>query len=146
MAVTIETFIAAPRERVFALFTDLEGAASRLSGVRSIEILTEGPIGPGTRWRETRLMFGQPSIQEMQVVSADPPNGFVVAAQNISASFETRFSFHDHGGGTKVVCSFNAEPRNPMMKIFLPFTGFIEGAIQGVLQQDMADIKRLAER
>ncbi len=145
MAVTLETFIAAPRDKVFRLFTDLEGMADRLSGVRSVEILTDGAIGPGTRWRETRIMFGQPSTQEMRVVSADPPNGFVVAAENVSAAFEMRFSFVEKGGGTKVICSFAAEPKNPMMKIFIPFTGFIEGAIQGVLQQDMADIKRLAE-
>lgn len=146
MPIKCQTFIAAPRERVFELFTDLHGAAERLSGVKRIEILTDGPIGPGTRWRETRSLMGQTSIQEMRVASADPPNSFAVVAENIAASFETRFTFKEHNGGTKVVCEFTAEPKNPLMKIFSPMAGIIEGAIQTVVQQDMADIKKIAEQ
>jgi len=47
--------------------TDLEGSAERLSGVNEAEILERPEFGLGTRWRETRTMFGKEATEEMVV-------------------------------------------------------------------------------
>ena len=50
---TIEQYVNAPRERVFATATDLRRAPEVISGIQSLEVLTEGPIRKGTRFRVT---------------------------------------------------------------------------------------------
>ena len=54
---TLKKHIEAPPERVFEVVTDLRGAPERIRGITKMEVLTEGPIGGGTRYRETRIMF-----------------------------------------------------------------------------------------
>lgn len=52
--------IAAPQGRVWDTITDLATAPVTLSGVTRVERLDAGDaFGVGTRWRETRRMFGR---------------------------------------------------------------------------------------
>ncbi len=48
-SVTVVTQVAAPVERVFGVFTDLEHAAERVSNIQEIEVLTTGGFELGTR-------------------------------------------------------------------------------------------------
>ena len=57
--VEVRRHVAAPVERVWALATDLEGSPRVVRGIEAVEVLTPGPFGVGTRWRETRRMFGR---------------------------------------------------------------------------------------
>ena len=43
-----------PPEDVFAFMTNLENATEYSPGITSIEKITEGPMGEGTRFREIR--------------------------------------------------------------------------------------------
>ncbi|MCG7428200.1 hypothetical protein MHY20_11405 [Helcobacillus sp. ACRRO] len=65
--------VAAPLDAVGSIITDIPNAARTLSGVDAVEILTEGPYRPGTRWRETRQMLGMAATAEMVVHSAAAP-------------------------------------------------------------------------
>jgi uncharacterized protein YndB with AHSA1/START domain len=56
--VTVSSQIAAPVERVFQLFTDVEHGPAHVSGIKKIEMLTPGHFKLGTRWRETRDIVG----------------------------------------------------------------------------------------
>ena len=42
---------------VFDLCTDVEHFADHVSGIKKCELLTEGPVGVGTRFRESRVML-----------------------------------------------------------------------------------------
>ena len=72
-AVSVSTQIAAPVAEVFALFTDLKNAPGRVKGIKRIELLTNGPVGVGTRFRETRVMFKRDATEECK--PADPGPG-----------------------------------------------------------------------
>ena len=67
--ITVSNQIDAPVAEVFGRFTDLDGSATRVSGIKAIEMLTPGPFGPGTRWRETREVLGQLDTAEMEVTA-----------------------------------------------------------------------------
>ena len=56
--VTVRNQIAAPIDRVFQSFTDIESGTPHVSGIKKIELLTPGPFGLGTRWQETREVLG----------------------------------------------------------------------------------------
>jgi hypothetical protein len=51
--------IGRPVEEVFDFATDLHNAPLFMPGVTKTEMLTEGGLKPGARFRETRLMKGK---------------------------------------------------------------------------------------
>ncbi len=53
---TRTTTIAAPRKRVFSMLTDLDQAHRIMPDIVKVRLLTDGPFGHGTRWKETRRM------------------------------------------------------------------------------------------
>src|SRR5699024_6372879 len=73
MQMDLSRHIAADPDVVWDVLTDIPGAPRTLSGVISVEILTNKPYEPGLRWRETRKMFGSKATEEMMVVVAEPP-------------------------------------------------------------------------
>ena len=57
----------APVERVFELFTDIEHAAERVSGIKEIEVLSPGSFNLGYRWNETREVMGRLDDAMMEI-------------------------------------------------------------------------------
>ncbi len=53
---TIKKRLEAPPERIFEVCTDLRNAGKHLRGIKKPEVLGDGPIGVGTRFRETRIL------------------------------------------------------------------------------------------
>src|SRR5947207_3024846 len=96
--------IDAPLETVFALFADLANAPGRIKAITKLEILTPGPVGAGTRFRETRLMFGRECTEEMQITAFDLGRGYEITSHACGAEFRSSFSFtaNCHGTGVDV--------------------------------------------
>ena len=65
MQIIVEETIRAPRTITFANAADVLNWPSMISAIQSTEILTREPIVAGTRFRETRKMYGQVSSEEM---------------------------------------------------------------------------------
>lgn len=51
---------------------DMDRALHWMPGIQRIEILTPGPFGVGTRWRETRKMFGKEAAETFTVTGVEP--------------------------------------------------------------------------
>lgn len=64
--------IAAPRAEVFEAFADLTNLANTVKAITQVELLTEGPIGVGTRFKETRVMFGKEASEIMEITQFKP--------------------------------------------------------------------------
>ncbi len=66
--VAVTRLIEAPVVVVWGVFTDLTRRRDWLSAVTRVELLTAGPFGAGTVWRETRRMSdGGEITEEFQV-------------------------------------------------------------------------------
>jgi uncharacterized protein YndB with AHSA1/START domain len=145
--VTAEVRIEAPLERVFHVCTDLEHAPGRLRGIKALEVLTPGPIGKGTRFRETRVMFGREASETMEIVEFQPGRGYTVTAQSCGARYRTEFAFAPESGGaaTRMRVTFEGTPVSLAAKLMAPLTGFMVKACAKVLQADCADIKAACE-
>lgn len=90
---SLTTHIAAPVERVFALFTDFEHAAGNLSQIKRTELLTVGPAGVGTRFRETRAFFNREETEELTVTSFEPQQSYTVECVSYGAAYTSVFHF-----------------------------------------------------
>lgn len=110
-ALVLTRDIAATPERVWAVLTDLESAATTLSQVTHIEVLTPGPYGVGTRWRETRRMLGREETQEMWVAASDAPREQVILASAGGVDYTTTFTLEPIAAGTRLTMRFAGESK-----------------------------------
>src|SRR3954451_3348037 len=99
---TMTKKIDAPPDAVFALFADLANAPGRIKGISKMELVTPGPIGVGTRFKETRIMFGRPCTEEMEITAFDPGRSIEIGNHSCGVELRTRFRFVPDGNGTRV--------------------------------------------
>lgn len=148
---TVSRVITASPERVWAVLTDLDHAAQTLSGVTSVQLMTDGPYAVGTRWRETRTMLGRSATEEMWVAECDPLRRTEVRAESGGAQFVTTFTLEprDNGTRTELTMRFAADAsavsglQSMMMKVLGPLAA---RATQKALEQDLTDIAAAAEK
>ena len=139
------TTIAASPERVFEIATDLASLPETMSGIDSVEVLSDGSFGNGTRWRETRTLYGKQATEEMWVTGFDPPRSYVVEAESHGAHYRTEITFVAEGDRTRVTFVFGARPLSLFARLFSVFSGLMLKSVRKALEQDLEDLKRTAE-
>lgn len=147
--VSVERRVAAPPERVWSVLTDIEHGADVISGIERIEMLSEGPFGVGTRWRETRRMLGREATEEMWVTASETPTRYVVEAESNGTHYTSEFTLTPRGtGATSVRLTFGAEAaagggiKATLMKAFVALGS---RAAAKALAKDLADIATSVE-
>lgn len=84
-------WIARAPEEVFGFLTDTANAPRVVPSVVRVEKLTDGPVGAGTRYRETRLMKGKEAQAELEVTAHEPPAHYAV--RNVTSGVETEYDY-----------------------------------------------------
>lgn len=100
----VSRHVEAPADVVWEVLTDLEGMARHLPDIIALERLSDdgpGTYQPGTRWRETRRMFGHEATEEMEVASADPPRRTDIVAEAGGVHYDTGFELTPAGNGAE---------------------------------------------
>ncbi len=126
-------------ERVFQILTDFPNAAKNIGGIERVEMLTEGPVGPGTRFRETRVFMKKEATEEMEVVGWDPPRSYTLGAFSCGCDFRTQVSFVPEGDGTRVTMDFESTPRTLAAKLSAPLGALMMGPMKKCIEQDLID-------
>ncbi|GAB4537814.1 MAG: hypothetical protein Tsb0010_16910 [Parvularculaceae bacterium] len=143
--VKADIFVSAPLQKAFDIFTDIPNAAARLSGVTKLEAHSDGPVGPGFKWTETRTLFGREASETMTVAEFSPPEFMTVEAFSHGTAYRTRFDFAPQDGGTKVAMTFSATPKSLFARIMSIFSGAMMGSVEKLLLKDLQDMKAAAE-
>lgn len=146
--VQIEREVAASPEEVWRVLTDLDHAAETLSGVSRVELLTDGPYTVGTRWRETRKMFGKEATEEMRVTAVEAPARTTVEADSDGVNYVTVFTLTPAGDGTRLAMAFTARQPDPSRVQKLTWAVFGKLGIKAtskMMARDLEDIARRAE-
>jgi carbon monoxide dehydrogenase subunit G len=139
--------VAAPVATVWALATDLARAPQVLSGVDRVDVLTPGGFGVGTRWRETRTMFGRQATEELAVTAVEHERSYTVQAAGSGAQYVSTFTFTPTSGGTVVTVTFGAEATTGVARVHAAVTGpLARRAVERALRDDLEDLARAAER
>ncbi len=145
MRIKVETVIAAPIETVFALMTDLRRWPEVISAIDRVDVLTDGPVAAGTRFREIRRMFGREATEEMTVAELAPPGRFVLTAFNHGTAFHAEHVLAAVEGGTRLTLVFDGTPTTFLARLMQPLEFLMRGTVTKQLAADLADIKRAAE-
>jgi carbon monoxide dehydrogenase subunit G len=144
---SISKRIAAPVETVFDVATDLAHAAEHVRGIEKIELVTDGPIGVGTRWRETRKMMGGASTETFEIKAFDQPRSYTAGCESCGAYFETKLRFDPDGDATNLTLDVRMEARTLMAKLMSPLGNLMFGNVmRKAMNDDLDDLKRVAEQ
>lgn len=145
---TLTQHVNASPEKVWAVISDIPGSAGTLSGIDSIQMLSDGPYGEGTRWKETRTMMGKKETVEMWVSETDPPRSTTVKALQGGADYTSRFKLTESNGGTDLTLTFGAAVTNPSLisKVGMALFGKLGMSMtRKALAKDLAEIAAKAE-
>ena len=146
-AITVESHIEAPVPTVFEYATDLRRAPERITGIRRLDVLTEGPVRKGTRFRETRIMFKKEATEEMEIVAFDPPHAYTVGCENHGCRYLTEFRFRPERSGTNVSIRFQGVALTPVAKVmaFL-LAPLVKSTCEKAFAKDMNDLRVAIEK
>jgi hypothetical protein len=153
---TITKRIHAPVDVVFDVASDLGRAAENFRAIEKIEVLTQGAVGAGTRWRETRRMMGREATETIEFTAFDRPRSYTAGCESCGAYLETAFRFEAASGttpdaesatpGTDVTVETRWEARSLLAKLMSPVTSLLFGKMmRGCIEADLEDLKRAAE-
>jgi carbon monoxide dehydrogenase subunit G len=144
--VVVSIEVNAPIENVFEVFTELDKAEERIPGITKLEMLSEGPVGEGTKWRETRIMMKKEAVETMWITGFSPPNQYTVEANSHDMLYQTLFEFKETGSNTHVTWSFVGTPQTFGTKIMDPIFGFLfKGMAKKCLMEDLVALKGVCE-
>jgi len=144
--VRVSREIAAPVDKVFALFTDIEHGSEHVSGIKGTEMLTLPPFRLGTKWQETREVLGRLDAAEMEVTSFEQNKAYTVTHQKAGVRIDTTFGFEPIPGGTRVSVEFGLNPQGLPPALLSPIEWAIAGKVRDVLGADLHDLKNSVER
>lgn len=122
--------------------TDLDRWADRISGITDVTRLDDGTgFGVGTRWRETRIMFGKETTEEMEVTAIDEGRSYTVEAGSRGADYTSVWAVEPRGDETELSMTFSGEPTSLIAKLMAMTLGkLFEGATRKAMEKDFDDI------
>jgi uncharacterized membrane protein len=138
----------APAGVVWTIIIDLEGSVDRISAIEKVEVLSGGgEFDVGTRWRETRTMFGRQATEEMEVTEVTEGESYVAVAKPDGANYRTVMSVLPSGGSSCTVSmEFGANPKGAMTRLMGATIGrMFAGAMKKTIATDLDDIAAAAE-
>jgi hypothetical protein len=142
--------IAASPEAVFAAAEDFANAPRRIRGIRKVEMLAQSPdgaVGVGTRFRETRVMFGREMDAVMEVVEFQPGRSYTLLSPNNGCEFRTVVSVRPAGSGSEITMRFRSTPLSLGAKVMDTLMAWLfKGACVKAAGQDLADLKAAVEQ
>lgn len=137
--------ISADRTSVFEAFTELSAYTDRIDAITKIEILAGDKAALGTRFKETRIMFGKEASEIMEFTAFETPSRFVLDARSHGSHYETSHSFEEKGGATKVKIFFKATAETFTAKILSALFFFMKGSMIKAFQSDLKNMKDFLE-
>ena len=145
--ISVERAVAAPPSVVWGIITDLDRSAGVIASITAIERIDEGTgFGVGTRWRETRTLFGRQATEVLEVTAIEDGRSYTVEADSRGAHYRSVLSVEPDGAGSRLSMSFEAEPSGTVAKLMAATIGrLFEGSTRKALKQDLDDIAAAAE-
>ena len=114
---TMSEWISRAPHDVFDFVTTPSNAPQLMESVQSMVQTTDGPLGVGTHYRETRLMRGTEEHAELEVVAFD--RDAVYAVKNVTEGFDIvyRYEFRPEADGTRIdlVCTVTTSGAKRLM-------------------------------
>jgi len=136
------TLIDKPVKDVFAFVADPNNMSNWNSAVVSLEQVTPGEVGVGTKFKSIGEMMGRRMEGEMQVVAYEPDTrcGFQVNAGPMQVTMT--MTFKTVGTGTKISLNAQGNPAG----FFKIAEGMMTGRVKTMMEENLARLKSVLEK
>lgn len=147
MFVEAQVTINATKEAIWAAITDIENAADILSGIEKIEILEKPASGlVGLKWRETRLLFGEPASADKWITHAVENEFYTTRAEDLGFVFITTTRISETSSGLTLTSSHDSQPQGIVARLKSIPMFLFKGVLKKAILQDLNDIKAAVEQ
>ena len=127
---TLSTHVAAPPERVFALWTDLERMGEWVGGVTGVSDVS----GPVDRVGTTYVVHFGPMKSPTEVLAVEAPRRFATRFGNWILRGRSSAMFEPDGDGTRVTREFETVGWISAVSAWVFSRGSYEGSFRGELE------------
>ncbi len=138
----LSTLIDRPMKDVFAFVSNLNNMSKWNSAVVSLEQITPGAVGVGTKFKSVGEMMGRRIEGEVQVTSYEPDTktGFQMNAGPMQIN--VTISFKPVGTGTKVGLNAQGNPAG----VFKLAEGMMQARVKSMMEKNLARLKSVLEK
>ncbi|MEX2561974.1 MAG: SRPBCC family protein [Nitriliruptoraceae bacterium] len=147
MDMTVSREIDASPDVVWEVITDIEHSPQVISSIQAIDRLDDGDgFGVGTRWRETRTMFGREAEEVMEVSAIEAGVSYTVVAVSGKTVYTSVFRLDPiEGSRSRLTMTFGAESKGLAKLMGATIGRLFRGASRKMLERDLDDIAAAAE-
>jgi len=138
----IGTLIDKPVKDVFAFITNPANMPKWNSAVVSMEQITPGAVGLGTKFKNVGEMMGRRIEGEMEVIAFEPDSkyGFQMHAGPVQVN--VTLTFKTVGTGTKLSLNAQGNPGG----LFKLAEGVMQGRVKSMMEENLARLKSVLEK
>ena len=136
------TLVDRPIKDVFGFVSNLNNMSKWNSAVVSLQQVTPGAVGVGTKFKSVGEMMGRRIEGEVQVTSYEPDTktGFQMNAGPMQIN--VTISFKPVGTGTKISLNAQGNPAG----VFKLAEGVMQGRIKSMMEENLARLKSVLEK
>ncbi len=131
-----------PVKEVFAFITNPQNMSRWNSAVVSLEQLTPGAVGMGTKFKNVGEMMGRRIEGEMQVVAFEPDAKYGFQMQAGPMQVNMLMTFKTVGTGTKLSLNAQGNPAG----FFKLAEGVMAGRVKAMMEENLARLKTVLEK
>ena len=147
MIVEAQVTINGSKAAVWAAITDIANAAEIISGIEKIEIVEKPASGlTGLRWRETRMLFGEPATVEKWITETAENKFYKTRAEDRGVVFITTIRISASSGGMTLTSSHDSKPQGIVARLMSMPMFLFKGVAKKAILQDLNDIKSAVEQ
>lgn len=144
-----EMLIQAPPTAVMEAMTNLDAWPRWMPGLVRVEKLSEGPFDLGSRWRDTRKVFGREASEVFNVTEFEPPGRlglWVNGAEGTTGNGEYRFLYLLEPAGEDTT-RLTLEGQASMPGLVARLLGFLfRGMLRKGSERDLKALRSWLER
>ncbi|HEX3149329.1 MAG TPA: hypothetical protein VHR66_14745 [Gemmataceae bacterium] len=132
---------------IWAAITNIENAAQIIGGIKKIEIVEKPANGlVGLRWRETRILFGDPATVEKRITDVVENESYKTRAEDSGFVFVTTTSISERNGSMTLTSGHETKPQGFVARLKSMPMFLFKGVIKKAILQDLNDIKSAVEQ
>jgi len=138
--------INATPEAVFAVVSDVENSPDRIDWFEKVDMLTDGPVRVGTKWRETRRMNNKQCVEEWEMTAFESPNYFSAYCDSQGYDVEWTMRVDPEGDGSRLTLDMKTKPRTFIGKLMTPVEWLMSGMCKTIVRKDLESTKAYIEQ
>ena len=136
------TLIDKPVQDVFAFVTNPNNMSKWNSAVVSMQQITPGAVGVGTKFKNVGEMLGRRIEGEMQVVAFEPDAKYGFQMNAGPMQVNVVLTFKTVGTGTKINLNAQGNPAG----VFKLAEGVMQGRVKSMMEENLARLKSVLEK